>query len=58
MAGYAVEVMLVALISAAHAAVEPQAGLDCCRADEMVALAGKGLKRWVEGLHVKRLGCI
>ena len=38
----AVEVMLIALIPAAHGPVEPEAGLDCCGADEVVALAGQG----------------
>lgn len=55
-AGYAIEMMLIALIPASHAAVEPQTWLDCSRADQMIALTGKGLKRWVWELHVKRLG--
>jgi hypothetical protein len=42
-AGDAVEVVLVALIAAPQAAVEPEAGLDSARAYEVVALAGEGL---------------
>jgi len=41
-AGYAVEVVLVALVPAAHGPVQPEAGLDCGGADKVVALAGQG----------------
>jgi len=41
-AGYAVEVVLVALIPAAHGPVQPEAGLDSAAADKVVALAGQG----------------
>jgi len=50
-AGYAVEVMLVALISAAHSPVQPEAGLDCAAAHEMVALAGQGFGGLFLGGH-------
>jgi len=52
-AGYAVEVMLVALISAAHGPVQPEAGLDSAAAHEMVALAGQGLV----GMILREHGC-
>ena len=42
-AGYAVEVVLVALIPTAQAAIEPEAGLDRACADDMVALTGESL---------------
>lgn len=42
-AGDAVEVVLVALVSSSERSVEPEAGLDCAGADEMVSLLGKAL---------------
>ncbi len=42
-AGDAVEVVLVALIASTKGAVEPEAGLDCSSADEMVSLLRQGL---------------
>jgi len=42
-AGDAIEVVLVALIAAAHGSAKPQAGLDCAAANEVVALAGEGV---------------
>jgi len=43
MAGNAVKMMLVALITAPQGAVKPEAGLDGSGADKMVALLGQGL---------------
>ena len=42
MAGDAVEVVLVALIPAAHGPIQPEARLDSAAADKMVPLAGEG----------------
>jgi hypothetical protein len=43
--------MLVALIAASQAAVEPEAGLDRPGADEMVALLGEDLLR-LNAIHM------
>ena len=51
MAGYAVEMVLAALVSAAHGLVEPEAGLDCAAADKVVALAGQGFGSQVLEWH-------
>ena len=45
--------MLVALIAAAHAAIEPETGLDRPGADEMVSLPGEGLPGF-DAVHVAR----
>jgi hypothetical protein len=54
MAGDAVEVVLVALIAAAHGSAKPHAGLDCAAAYEVVALAGEGFGGWILWDHGKR----
>ena len=38
MARYSVEVMLIALVAAAKATVQPEAGFDCTSADQMISL--------------------
>jgi hypothetical protein len=55
MAGYAVEVVLVALIPAAHGPVQPEAGLDSAAAHEVVALAGQGIIGMVLREHGRRM---
>ena len=47
--------MLVALISAAHGPVQPEAGLDSAAADKMVALAGQGIIGMVLRVHGRRM---
>lgn len=49
MAGDAIEVVLVALVAAPHSAAKPQAGLDCARADEVIALTGESLNSLISG---------
>jgi len=57
-AGYAVEVVLVALIPTSHGPIEPEAGLDGAAAHEVVALAGEGLGRMVLREHdCMEIGC-
>jgi len=53
-AGYAVEVILVALIPPAHGPVQPEAGLDSAAADEVVALASQGIIGMVLRVHGRR----
>jgi hypothetical protein len=55
MAGDAVEVMLVALVSASHGATKPQAGLDGPAADEVVSLASEGFCGLILWWHVRAL---
>jgi hypothetical protein len=52
-AGDAVKVVLVALVTTTQAAIEPETGLDCPRAHEMVALLGEGLNSLILKFHAK-----
>jgi hypothetical protein len=49
MAGYAIEMVLVALITAAQGPVEPEARLDGPSADQVVSLLSQGLPGRVQG---------